>query len=172
MQVLFKTQHGSKLYGLDHAESDDDWFVVVAKKDGTTSHTRKRYARQSIIDGVDTTVVDFGTWLIGCEKGVPQFLEAMFAPYPEVDLIKAFRHSYRVETGVYETYLRTIKSFAYGGTYKGKRHALRLALNMQTLREHGRFNARLTPAQIEYITICAHMDEEDVYDLALMLAWY
>lgn len=171
MKVLFKTQHGSKLYGLDHAESDDDWFVVVAKKDGTTSHTRKRYARQSIIDGVDTTVVDFGTWLAGCHKGVPQYLEAMFSRVPEVDQISAFRNSFVATHTCYETYFRTIKSFALQEGYKHKRHALRLALNLQDIGRYGRFNPTLSDEDRAYISDMAHKSHEDVYGLALCLAY-
>ena len=171
MEVLFKTQHGSKLYGLDTPESDDDWFTVMSKKGVTNNHTRKRYARQSIVEGVDSTVVDFSTWLAGCLKGVPQYLEAMYSQEPEYDLITDFRNSFRVSHQVYETYFRTIKSFALQEGYKHKRHALRLALNLQDIGRYGRFNPRLTDEQRDYISDMATKSHEDVYGLALCLAY-
>lgn len=171
MEVLFKTQHGSKLYGLDTPESDDDWFTVVSKKGVTNSHTRKRYARQSIVDGVDSTVVDFSTWLAGCLKGVPQYLEAMYSQSPEFDRIEDFRNSFRVTHMVYETYYRTIKSFALQEGYKHKRHALRLALNLQDIGRYGRFNPTLSQEDRAYISDMANKSHEDVYGLALCLAY-
>jgi len=172
MEVLFRTRHGSHLYGLAHAESDEDWFTVVAKKDGTTAHTRKKYATHSVVDGLDSVVVDFGTWLVGCEKGVPQFLEAMFSQQPEVDRIANFRASFRVGTGVYQTYLRTIKSFAMEDTFKHKRHALRLALNMNSIRGTGRFNPTLTPSDVYYTSTHAYWSPEAVYREAKHVAWF
>lgn len=172
MEVLFKTQHGSKLYGLNHADSDDDWFTVVTKKDTKSSaHTRKRYATHKIVDGVDSVVVDFGTWLVGCDKGVPQFLEAMYSQTPEVDQIAEFRKSFVVTQGVYETYFRTIKSFALQEGFKHKRHALRLALNLQSIGRYGRFNPLLSPEDREYISWMATKGNDDVYGLALCLAY-
>lgn len=171
MEVLFKTQHGSKLYGLDHSESDDDWFVVVTNLGERTGQSRKKFARQTILDSVDTTVVDLSTWLVGCEKGVPQYLEAMFSQEAEVDKISAFRLGYRVSTGVYDTYYRTMKSFALSEGYKPKRHALRLALNLQSIGKYGRFNPRLSDEDRKYISDMATKSHEDVYGLALCLAY-
>ena len=172
MDVLFKTRHGSHLYGLAHAESDEDWFTVVAKKDGTTAHTRKKFARHSIVDGVDGVVVDFGTWLVGCEKGVPQYLEAMYSRMPEVDRIADFRASFRVGTGVYATYFRTMKSFAMQDTFKHKRHSLRLALNLMSIRQYGYFNPTLTDAQKNLIFAGATaFGPEGVYEVGKRWVW-
>ena len=174
MDVLFKTQHGSKLYGLDHAGSDDDWFTVVAKKSGTTAHTRKRYAKQTIVDGLDVNVVDFGTWVNGCVTGVPQYLEAMSSNMEVYDAIPEFRAAFRASTGVYEKYLRTIKSFALSEDegIKKKRHALRLALNLQSIGRYGRFNPRLSVEERIYITdFATYKSHSDVYGQALCLAY-
>lgn len=172
-QTLFKTLHGSHLYGLATPSSDTDYFTVVTKNDSTTAHTRKRYARQSIVDGIDSTVVDLGTFLIGCEKGVPQFLEAMFSPEAiGDDNITDLRAGYRVGSGVYDTYLRTMKSFAMSDTYKTKRHALRLALNMWEMRATGRFNPRLSDFNVRLINKVADYDSDSVYTAALTWAWY
>lgn len=171
MEVLFKTQHGSKLYGLANADSDDDWFTVVSKKGVTNAHTRKRYAKQSIVDGVDSTVVDFSTWMAGCLKGVPQYLEAMFATNPQYDAIEDFRNSFRVTSMTWDTYYRTIKSFALQEGYKPKRHALRLGLNLQDIGRYGRFNPTLSEQDAAYISDMANKSHEDVYGLALALAY-
>ena len=171
MDVLFKTRHGSHLYGLAHADSDEDWFTVVTKKEGSTAHTRKRYARQSIVDGIDSTVVDFGTWLTLCEKGVPQALEAMFSTQPVTDKLAALRAGYRAGPAAYDTYLRTIKSFAMQDEFKPKRHALRLALNMYDMRRTGRFNPTLSPMEVEFVTRMAQHPAETVYMAAKELAW-
>lgn len=171
-EVLFKTVHGSHLYGLAHADSDDDFFTVVSKKDGTTGHTKKRFAKQSIVDGVDSTVVDLGTFMIGCEKGVPQFLEAMFSEQSVCDdRIESLRRSYRCGTGVLETYFRTMKSFALAEGYKSKRHALRLALNARDIGRYGRFNPTLSREDVVWISDMANKGNEDVYGLALCTAW-
>lgn len=173
MEVLFKTLHGSRLYGLAHADSDEDWFTVVAKKEGTTSHTRKKYARQSIIDGIDSNVVDFGTWMVGCANGVPQYLEAMFSDMATFDTLGEFRSSFYVTHGAYERYFRTIKSFALAEEdgIKRRRHALRLALNLQEIGRYGRFNPTLSPEDKAYITDMATKSHSDVYGLALCLAY-
>lgn len=167
--VLFKTVHGSRLYGLSHIDSDYDYYTVVEKV-----HTnRATYSTHEIVDGVDSVVVDFGTWQDQCIKGVPQALEAMFARHPYVmeDKIADFREGFRVGTGVYDTYLRTIKSFAMQDDFKHKRHALRLAVNMKDMRKWGRFNPTLNRIQVQVITSLAKLPCERVYDDAMLLAW-
>lgn len=167
MHVLFKTIHGSRLYGLHHADSDYDYYTVVDK----VKTAKARYSTQTIVDSQDSLVIDFGTWVDLCTKGVPQALEAMFSPVPEVDDIADFRRGFRVGTQVYDTYLRTIKSFALAEGYKRKRHALRLALNMAELGRSGRFNPRLSDEDVKYISAMAHKSHEDVYGLAKCIAW-
>lgn len=63
--ILFKTIHGSRLYGLNHAESDEDFYTVVSRPRGR----KYNWAKQSIVDGLDSVVIDFPTWLRLCEKG-------------------------------------------------------------------------------------------------------
>jgi hypothetical protein len=169
MDVLFKTVHGSRLYGLNHAGSDEDYYTVVSK----VKTNKAKYAKQSIVDGVDSMTMDIGTWLRYCEMGVPQALEAMFSQMAIVDHIGPLRAQYHVGTGVYERYLRTIKSFALNNedSYKKKRHALRLAYNMQEMRAIGRFNPTLTPTQRAVCNLAANRSGQYVYDLALRIAW-
>jgi len=168
--VLFKTVHGSRLYGLAHENSDEDFYTVVDK----VKNRKARYARQSIVGDEDSMVVDFGTWVDMCKSGVPQALEAMFSDMAVEDHIEEFRKSFRVGTQCYDRYLRTIKSFALSETdpFKRKRHSLRLALNFRQMREYGRFNPTLSKHQAEGITWVAQAwSGEEVYDFALGLAW-
>lgn len=170
MEVLFRTVHGSRLYGLHHAGSDYDYYTVVSK----VKTARAKYAKQSIVDGVDSVVVDFGTWIGQCQLGVPQALEAMFSDQIIIDKIGPFRHNFYVGTQCWDRYLRTIKSFALDeeNSFKKKRHALRLACNFQDLRRWGRFNPQLVMDDVDAINDSAKNDPQQVYDLALGIAWY
>lgn len=176
-EVLFKTVHGSRLYGLAHAGSDEDFYTVVTKKPADTRfgrQTRARYAKQKITGDEDSMVVDFGTWVEMCKAGVPQALEAMFSDMViGDDKIADFRRGFRCGTDVFERYYRTIKSFALAedDTTKRRRHALRLALNLNEMARTGRFNSTLSPEDARYITNMAHKSHEDVYGLALCIAW-
>ena len=167
MEILFKTPHGSRLYGMSHENSDEDWYTVVVKP----PTKKKKYSTHRIIDNDDSVVVDFGTWLTLCEKGVPQALEAMFSEQPVTDKLGALRAGYRAGPAAYDTYLRTIKSFAMQDEFKPKRHALRLALNMFDLRQYGRFNPTLTQMEVDYISRMAEWPAETVYMAAKELAW-
>src|SRR5690349_2398845 len=174
-EVLFKTVHGSRLYGLAHADSDEDFYTVVTKVPYTgRGQGKARYAKQKISGSEDSMVVDFGTWVEMCKSGVPQALEAMFSSMPVGDYrIAAFRSTFRLGTEVYERYLRNIKSFALAedDTIKKRRHALRLALNFRELREYGRFNPTLSVEDAECITRMATKTHDDVYGLGLVIAW-
>lgn len=176
-EVLFKTVHGSRLYGLAHAGSDDDFYTVVTKLDTDTRYgrqTRARYAKQKITGNEDSFVVDFGTWVEMCKSGVPQALEAMFSNMPlGDDRIADFRASFRCGTQVFEKYMDTIKSFALAedATTKKRRHALRLALNLNELARTGRFNPTLSVEDARYVSLYATKGHEDVYGLAKCLAW-
>lgn len=164
--VLFKTVHGSRLYGLNHADSDEDFYTVVDK----VKTARARYAKQTITDDEDSMVVDFGTWLGMCVNGVPQALEAMFSEYVVYDSIEDFRYGYRVSTGASERYLRTITSFTMTQDPKRKRHGLRLALNMYDFQRTGRFNPTMTRQEAEWATEQAKKDCDAVYATAMSIA--
>lgn len=166
-EVLFKTLHGSRLYNLHHEASDYDYFTVVTK----APYHRKKYAKQSIMDGQDSVVVDLGAFIVGCQKGVPQYLEALFSPVASVDTLDSMRYAYRAGTQVYDTYLRTIKALALEDTYKTKRHALRLAANLRDLRGSGRFSPVLRDREVVLFSSLAELDCEDVYALSKQIAW-
>lgn len=167
MKVLFKTPHGSRLYGLHNENSDYDYYIVVDR----VKKKRKHYAKQTIVDDIDSTVVDFGTFYSMCVGGVPQALEACFSRLAIVDEIGAWRNAFRASTDVYERYLRTIKSFALTDEYKSKRHALRLAMNLRVMANTGRFNPTLDDMQIMCVNEWATCSTEDVYEIAKGIAW-
>lgn len=174
-ETLFKTVHGSRLYGLAHENSDEDFYTVVTKKPVPKGRQVKaRYAKQKINGDEDSMVVDFGTWVEMCRNGVPQALEAMFSDMPiGDDRIADFRSGFRVGTEVYARYYRTIKSFALmeDDGIKKRRHALRLALNLNEMARTGRFNPTLSAEDARYISGMATKSHEDVYGLALCIAW-
>lgn len=177
-EVLFKTIHGSRLYGLNHANSDEDFYTVVTKTPVDNRwgrQTRSRYAKQTIVGDEDSMVVDFGTWVDMCKSGVPQALEAMFSTKViGDDRIADFRASFRAGSQCHEKYLQTIKSFALNedeGTKK-RRHALRLALNLRQMAETGRFNPTLSAEDAKWITTMSTKSHSDVYGLALVTAWH
>lgn len=162
MTVLFRTRHGSHLYGLAHAGSDEDWYTVIAKRGGM----RKRDARQTIMNGLDSTVVDLSTFMHNCDMGVPQALEAMFSTEAEIDLLTDMRASYRINTAnMVGTYKRTIKNFLLDDpTYKKRRHALRLFMNLSTALETGRFDPRLSEREIQIANTLAHEKGETILE--------
>lgn len=165
-KVLFSTWHGSHLYGLSHTNSDEDFYTVVE----TVQNSQRKYSRQSINDGVDSMVVDFGTWLRQCDDGVPQALEAMFSQMALHDDLAAFRAGYRVTTSAYSRYLRTITNFVYSQDYKRKRHGLRLALNMYDFSRTGRFNPTLSENEQDFVSEVAYKDTDVVYAYAFNIA--
>ena len=150
-EVILYTPHGSHLYGINHAASDEDFYAVV------TDRKVNKYAdaSQSIVDKKDVTVVGYSKFLAMCHKGVPQALEALMSPMATVDEIEAFRAGYVIAGNeVISTYLRTIKSFTLdereGKQPKLRRHAVRLALNLNDIVESGRFTPVLTSEQAEF----------------------
>jgi predicted nucleotidyltransferase len=168
VDILFKTIHGSRLYGMSHEGSDYDYYTVVDK----VKSARAKYSRQTIIDDQDSVVVDFGTWVDQCKVGVPQALEAMFSQMAVEDKLTEFRTSFYAGTTTHERYLRTITSFVYAtkDVYKRKRHALRLAYNFVDLKRYGRFNPTLAKDRFESISLKAYQDQDSVYAFAMALA--
>lgn len=177
---LLVTNHGSHLYGTAIASSDRDIYCVLTGLPTRPTQSRAAWTYKRQANGVDITMIDFGTWINECQRGVPQALEAMFAPGPDTDRIGALRAGYRTGTAAWPTYLRTIKAFAYSDTddhraNKRKVHALRLSWNLYQMRvHHGRFNPVLHPQQVEmYRRVVEQFDGDDdgLYDVCLKVAW-
>ena len=93
----------------------------------------------------------------------------MFSQKAEYDAISFIRNNFRANNAT-DTYLRTIKSFCYDGSYKRKRHSLRLALNLHDLQRYGRFNPTLSPNEIDYVSDRADRDSDAVFATAMNIA--
>ena len=150
--LIFSTPHGSRLYGLHHADSDYDRFDIY----GWT----KFRGKQKITGADDVTKTSFDRFMRYCDKGVPQYLEAMFSTQATFDLIPNLRATYMPNmTNVRDTYKRTIKSFWLAGIeeddFKRRRHAWRLWYNLDTMEQYGRFNPTLEPEDAALITAWA-----------------
>lgn len=148
-QLLFSTIHGSRLYGLDHPDSDYDRFEVYG--------WLKSRGRQTVNAMEDVTRTSFDRFMKYCDRGVPQYLEAIFSEKVIDDHIPYIRSTYHPNmTNVRDVYSRTIKAFWMEGTegnsLKLRRHALRLRLNLIAMEEAGRFNPTLTTAEAVLIT--------------------
>lgn len=162
---LLKTIHGSKLYGLAHAGSDDDFYVVTPTVK-VARNARKNNARQSISGNLDTVYVDFKTFTRLASEGVPQALEAMYSRQSESEYFEDYRRGYfSSDPVVIHTYMRTMKSFSLTekDTYKRKRHALRLALNLEEILYTGRFNPTLNAENANRISRYASYDTPEYF---------
>ena len=155
MTELFRTEHGSHLYGLANENSDHDIFVVRANGPRKAEHT---------IRGVyDIVEVGMTTFLRRCMEGSHQSCEALFSNrkhYSEEGLkYKPMFESIQV-TGkdVFAKYERTIRKFAFGD-FKRRRHGARLWLNLRDMREYGRFDPTLSADEKDFVNSIAELYE-------------
>lgn len=149
--VLLKTIHGSKLYGLNHADSDDDYYVVTP-----TVRTKKALNAKHKIDGdLDVVTVDFASFVRMAENGVPQALETMFSKKTESPFFEDYRTAwFASDPRTVARYIKTIKSFSLDESAKQEkyqRHALRLSLNLEQLVYTGRFNPTLNEGDVRTV---------------------
>lgn len=155
MSTLLRTVHGSHLYGMSHADSDMDWYVVTLEG---------RKPKQTIVDWEDTTSVPIGSFLRFLDLGVPQAVEALFSRVAQIDPAwYPYFRSLRVggpAGSMLVKYRQTAVNFANYPGFKQRRHALRLCLNMRELRASGYFNPTLSGSEIDMITDIASLDTE------------
>lgn len=87
--LLLRALAGSRLYGTHRPDSDWDWYEVYDEI----------APRQSKVGDLDVTRMPLGKWVMLCEKGTHQALDAMWCPsqYVEVDLLTSFRMAFRVD---------------------------------------------------------------------------
>jgi hypothetical protein len=144
---LFRTPHGSHLYGLDTPQSDEDIFIVTLEDRGR--------ARHRLSGGFDYTVMGWRTFLRHAQAGSHQSVEALFSPHkiwtaegewlrPTVEHMRIYGQD------VFEKYERTIHRFVHGDL-KRRRHAARLSLNLKGLRQYGWFNPVLGRQEKIYV---------------------
>ncbi len=158
---VFRTVHGSTLYGLNHPGSDHDVFIVV-DGDARTKH--------AVRGGEDVTVVSLDRFLTLAQAGSHQSVEALFSPFKEWTVEglrwRPFIESFRV-TGheVNTRYMRTIRAFADHPELKKRRHAARLRLNLDMLNAHGRFNPRLTDDERATVALLAGLQPGELWQI-------
>lgn len=135
-KLLFRTVHGSHLYGLAHAASDTDWYEVWDELPGG------RKAMQTISCGDDVVRVALDEFLAQLGKGVPQAVEALYAPDSAVrdDNIRWLRSSLVLGTAAtVNRYRSTAKShLLINPSAKRRRHAARLAHDLHDFLALGR----------------------------------
>lgn len=161
-KTILVTTHGSHLYGLNHDDSDLDFFRVVPGR-GKTRHR---------MDGqFDMVTVPFDAFIENVFSGSHQSCEALFSRQswtaPEY---RAYFGGLRV-TGAdaFAKYRRTIHSFSYGDDKK-RRHAVRLGYSLKGLRESGRFDPTLTEDQrLKVVVISQLYRDRSLYDIAINL---
>lgn len=150
--VLLSTPHGSHLYGMAHAGSDRDVFVVHP---GT-----RRRAKQTMRGRDDMVEMSFAFFCELAAAGSFQALEAMFSRKATIDAFPALRANfYAGGPALIDRYVRKARWFARQDKFKSRRHALRMLLNLQDIRRYGRFDPTLSAAQIALITEAAHAGE-------------
>lgn len=149
--VIFRTVHGSRLYGLANADSDEDYFTITK---AAASHRSRRIRQKISDDGLDSLTMDFSSFAKLASEGSPQALEAMFSKQASVSEFESYRAAFRAGgPAVVERYLKTIKSMSLDDRkpFKFRRHALRLSLNLDELTATGRFDPTLSPAQVALV---------------------
>lgn len=152
--LIFRTVHGSHLYGLDHAESDMDVYEVY---EGQGIHLNQTINTR----GLDIVVGTLEAFTRRALTGSHQSVEAMFSPVKEFgpgmrEKYGAYLDGFRVTGGdVFEKYERTIRKFAFADEFKRRRHAVRLGINLRDLRAFGRFNPRLSESDGDFATYVA-----------------
>lgn len=169
-EPLLRTVHGSRLYGLDHEGSDWDWYTVVPQPLQHSDTLRPTRVFQELstdaATGVvtDTMVVGLTTFLSNCAEGVPQALEAMFAPTSTVDLLGGYRAAFRVNPNtMHATYRRSMRDHMLraelmDSPVKVRRHVVRHALNLETALTCGRFSPVLSETERRVVVSMAESD--------------
>ena len=151
MNEIFRTVHGSHLYGMAHADSDMDLYIVT--------DSRRDRARQTVVDGIDSVRIGLSTFLEYAGGGSHQSCETLFSTkkeWTEYGLAyKPLIEGMRVYgEDVFRKYERTIVKFSFGD-FKRRRHAVRLSFNLNGLRDRGKFDPTMTEEQIKLANFLA-----------------
>lgn len=172
-RTLVRVIHGSHLYGLNTLNSDLDYYLVYEFP--WKNYRPKKQIDQKINDNEDITTASFDRFCNLCVKGVPQSLETLFSDsskwlqYHESWYDKSTQIKHELQShmsAILETYKRTSWNFFEKDNFKKNRHALRLCLNANDLKEKGVFNPTLDPNAREEITRIAELprrQREDIF---------
>ena len=147
---------GSHLYGNNHNDSDKDFYCITSSPHPSRIHKKTRVVKH-MSHRYDVTEMDLSTFSRFAYDGIPQALEAMYAPQEAVllDKLSEYRHSFRASLpAMRDNYRRVIRN--HDGedlTPKKRFHALRLATNFhEAANGNGRFNPRLDDETIKLYT--------------------
>lgn len=192
-QTILHTIHGSHLYGLAHAKSDNDSYGVfignpegISGRWGMDTDISKNFAEQTIdADGNDIMLAHLTRFQGMIHNGAPQALEALFSTSKTISPeYGAFFNGLRPSRDEARMrYRRTIINFAHdmGGRhgaarerastpenrFKLARHSLRLALNLNDLMRYGIFDPTLSRYQAGYISSLAEDYGTDTFNRRL-----
>ena len=146
--LLFETIAGSRLYNMDHPDSDYDYWQVYANQ----PRRKAKYIKQKISGKNDQVVMDLSTFMLYADRSSHQVLECMFSDRANIDLIKNLRQSFRLNINTFvPLYQRTIKAFGLSESIKSKRHAVRMCWNLQQGLDYARFDPALTNEQAAWL---------------------
>lgn len=164
---LLLTRSGSHLYGNNHCDSDKDFYCVTSEPHPSRIHKKTKVVKHMAYR-YDMTEMDFGTFARFAYEGVPQALEAMYAPQEAVliDKLSAYRAQFRPSLpAMRDNYRRVIRNHCtLEHTTKQRFHALRLAINFhQAQNGDGRFNPRLDEDVIKWFTELAQEENYAEY---------
>lgn len=159
MSLIFRTVHGSRLYGTDHADSDNDVFEVYEDDLPNLHHST---------DGtLDVTSGGISTVLFRAMEGSHQSVEALFSPVKEwapgmEDRWGPIIKGVRVLGDAKQKYGRTIHKFSNSESVKMRRHSVRLAINLYDLeRFDGVFNPQMSNLDVQASELLANQYQGD-----------
>lgn len=164
MSLIFKTIHGSHLYGLAHDYSDVDIYKVY---EGTSLKLL-----QEVRDGIDTVHGSLDALLSRAYSGSHQSVEALFsrkkvwAPGMEQKWGSFIEGIHIQGEEVFAKYERTIKKFCFGDQ-KRRKHAIRLHSNLWDLRRGGRFDPTLPPWEVSLVNEMSEKSGQELKELLL-----
>jgi hypothetical protein len=161
MTLLLRSIAGSHLYGTSRPESDFDYYEVYSE---LPSFSGLYKTQQTIVNGVDITMVSLSHFMELARIGSHQALDAMFSEKVEVDKIEALRHNYRAGYSVVEAYARIIRKFAIDGTERKRKHAVRVTFNLIDILESGRFNPTLTAERKDLVLNLPKLSDKDFFE--------
>lgn len=174
--ILLLTRMGSHLYGNSHDDSDKDFYLISSDTHPYRIH-KKRSVVKHMDNRYDLTKMDLGTFAMFAYDGVPQALEAMYAPDSAVlvDNIREYRKSFRASIpAMRATYDDVIYRF-HGPDKKPKMrfHTLRLATNFREASENdGRFNPVMSEEESRYFKYLAQPENYIEFNRVLNNIFY
>jgi predicted nucleotidyltransferase len=168
-EVHLVTVHGSHLYGLAHADSDNDMYTVA---------DLPMYRPVQSVDGDDdNTIVPLDAFFDACWHGQPKALEALWSPTAvKSPLLVEFSRTFRVGSGTAQDSFRRTREHLFRGEninkMKSRRHALRLAVQLRSIMETGRFNPVLNDHTKFLLTrVATRYDTQETF-IPVMNAWF